>query len=210
MKKISILLIFGALFSTSDFFSQTLFSDNFATTSTTISSTFSAWDNKDLTGSNPTNGKWQQWQTSTNGGGLGFATATNGFAFFRSSTIVGNSYVDDNLAEDAALELKAPFSCAAATKVFVEFGQFWNFTTSLNARISLEYSYDKTTWQVLFTDSVMQNTNMFYGGTSTLSRVDATAALAGKSAVYLRFRYKGSFSGSWAVDDLKVYVPFSR
>lgn len=208
MKKISILLIFGALFSTSDFFSQTLFSDNFATTSTTISSTFSAWDNKDLTGSNPTNGKWQQWQTSTNGGGLGFATATNGFAFFRSSTIVGNSYVDDNLAEDAALELKAPFSCAAATKVFVEFGQFWNFTTSLNARISLEYSYDKTTWQVLFTDSVMQNTNMFYGGTSTPSRVDATTALAGKSAVYLRFRYKGSFSGSWAVDDLKVYVPF--
>jgi hypothetical protein len=208
MKKISILLIFGALFTASDFFSQTLFSDNFYTTATASSTNFSAWDNKDLTGSNPTNGKWQQWPASTNGGGLAFTTAPNGFAFFRSATIVSNQYVDDNLPEDAALELKNPFSCASATKVFVEFSQFWNFNTSLNARISLEYSYDKTTWQVLFTDSVMQNQNMFYGGTATPSRVDATAALAGKSAVYLRFRYKGSFSGSWAVDDLKVYVPF--
>ena len=93
MKKISILLIFGALFSTSEFFAQTLFSDNFATTATAPSATFSAWDNKDLTGSNPTNGKWQQWPASTNGGGLSFATAPNGFAFFRSATIVGNNYV---------------------------------------------------------------------------------------------------------------------
>lgn len=203
MKKISLILILVAFGLVSKISAQTFYSDDFSATSN-----FSNWDNLDLTGSNPTNGKWQQWPSSTNGGGLAFTTATNGFAFFRSATISNNQYVNDNLPEDGVLQLKSPFSCASATKVFVEFSQFWGFNTSLNARISLEYSYDKTTWQVLFTDSVMQNQNMFYGGTATPSRVDATAAFAGKSSVYIRFRYKGNFSGSWAVDDLKVYVPF--
>lgn len=203
MKKISILLVFGAFFLATEIVAQTFYSNDFAATTN-----FSDWDNKDLTGSNPTNGKWQQWPAQANGGGLLFPTATNGFAFFRSATISGNSYVNDNLPEDAALELKNPFNCSAATKVFVEFCQYWSFNTSLDARIFLEYSYDKTTWQVLFTDSVMQNQSMFYGGNSSRSRVDASAAFAGKSSVYIRFRYKGNYSGSWAIDDLKVYVPY--
>lgn len=124
----------------------------------------------------------------------GFLTAFNGFAIINSDAQGASAH------QDCYLKLNTLITaCATKPHVVLRFSQMYR---SFFDTTTVEVSNNGSTWtEFLVNDELDNNVN-----TPNPGRVDLniSSAAGNQDTVYIRFRFRGSNSWFWAIDDVKI------
>lgn len=128
-----------------------------------------------------------------------YTTADNGYAFVNSDGLGSNGVLED-------CWLKTPaINCTGKSYVWLRFAEFFRrFNTTPAPTGDVEVSNNGTTWTIVH----QAHSGIAAGGATSNPKfvdVDISAIAANQSAVYVRFRWTGSWDYYWFIDDVEVY-----